>query len=272
MKKWLLGLIGGVMILGCGMMLLGGKGAAQQTGNVADLNVDEFFQDTEGTFVLKDLESGKVFIYNQDRAQERRTPMSTFKIMNSLIGLQVKAVKDEYDVKRWDGIQRPFGVWNQDLALGSAYKYSAVWYYQAMARDIGEQQMQEWIDKCSYGNRDISGGIDRFWLSSTLTISPMEQVDFLEKLYKEELPFDKNVMKTVKRIMIQQEGDDYTLYGKTGTSALQNHTSLGWYVGFIVTQGHPYVFATNLDSQEEFSGYKAKDVTIRILKKYQFID
>lgn len=104
----------------------GGKGAAQQTGNVADLNVDEFFQDTEGTFVLKDLESGKVFIYNQDRAQERRTPMSTFKIMNSLIGLQVKAVKDEYDVKRWDGIQRPSAL-NQDLALGSAYKYSAVY-------------------------------------------------------------------------------------------------------------------------------------------------
>lgn len=59
-----------------------------------------------------------------------------------------------------------------------------------MARDIGEQQMQEWIDKCSYGNRDISGGIDRFWLSSTLTISPMEQVDF-EKLYKEELPLTR---------------------------------------------------------------------------------
>lgn len=275
MKRWFLVLMTAILF-SSGVAILEAKGGVQsaRTGKgfeVANVNVDEFFQNTEGTFVLKDLESGKMFIYNNERAQERRTSMSTFKIMNSLIGLQVKAVQDEYDIKRWDGVKRDRDVWNQDLALGAAYKYSAVWYYQAMARDIGEQRMQEWIDKCSYGNQDISGGIDRFWIDSTLQISPMEQVAFLEKLYKEKLPFDKEVMKTVKRIMIQQEGDDYTLYGKTGGSALQNNISLGWYVGFVVVKGHPYVFATNFDSHEEFAGYKAKELTINILKKYKLV-
>ncbi len=252
----------------------GGTGQSARTDkvfDVANVNVDEFFQNTEGTFILKDVESGKMFVYNNKRAQERRAPQSTFKIMNSLIGLQVKAVKDEYDIKRWDGVNRSLSAWNQDHTLGSAMRHSVVWYYQAMARDIGEQRMQEWIDKCSYGNRDISGGIDRFWLNSTLAISPIEQVDFVEKLYKEKLPFDKEVMKTVKRIMIQQEDVDYTLYGKTGSTGMQNNYSMGWYVGFVVVKGHPYIFATNIDTQVEFGGLKAKELTINILKKYNLV-
>lgn len=75
--------------------------------------------------------------------------------------------------------------------------------------------MKTWVHTLSYGNKDISGEIDQFWLQSSLTISPLEQEAFLEKLLEEELPFDKSVMKTVKRIMIQEEGDLYTLYGKT---------------------------------------------------------
>lgn len=258
----IVGVIGGVT---------GQSAQSNKILEVSSVNVDEFFQDVEGTFILKDVESGKMFIYNDKRAEERRSPNSTFKIMNSLIGLQVRAVKDEYEIKRWDGIDRSLSVWNQDHTLGSAMRNSVVWYYQAMARDIGEQRMQEWIDKCSYGNRDISGGIDRFWLMSSLQISPREQVDFLEKLYKETLPFDKSVMKTVKRIMIQQEGDDYILYGKTGSSGLQNNNYVGWYVGFVFVKGHPYIFATNIDTSVEFAGLKAKELTINILKKYKLV-
>jgi beta-lactamase class D len=259
------------VIAGCNGQLAQ-RDNANKVLEVSNVNVDEYFQNTEGTFILKDVESGKIFIYNNKRAQERRPPQSTFKIMNSLIGLQVQAVKDEYDIKRWDGVNHSVSVWNQDHTLGSAMRNSALWYFQAMARDIGEQQMQEWIDKCSYGNRDISGGIDRFWwLNSTLEISPMEQVGFLEKLYKETLPFDKGVMKTVKRIMIQQEGDDYTLYGKTGSTGMQNNVSVGWYIGFVIVKGHPYIFATNIDTQEKFAGFKAKELTINILKKYNLI-
>lgn len=252
----------------------GGKGQLLQQKsavNVASVNVDEFFRNTEGTFILKDVESGKMLIYNDKRAEARQAPQSTFKIMNSLIGLQVKAVQDEYDIKHWDGTQRTLNVWNQDHTLGSAMRYSVVWYYQAMARDIGDINMQNWLDQCSYGNRDISGGIDQFWLNSSLKISPIEQVNFLEKLYQEKLPFDKGVQKTVKRMLIQQEGDHYILYGKTGSSGMQNNHSVGWYVGFVTVQGHPYVFATNLDTQGEFAGLKAKELTIAILKTYQLV-
>jgi beta-lactamase class D len=247
------------------------KQSADQILDITNISVNEFFPKAEGTFILKDLESENMFIYNKERAAAQQAPNSTFKIMNSLIGLQVKAVKDEYDIKYWDGTTREISVWNQDHTLGSAMRNSVVWYYQAMARDIGEQRMQEWLDRCSYGNRDIRGGIDRFWLNSSLKISPLEQVDFLERLYKETLPFDKGVMKTVKRIMIQQEGDEYTLYGKTGSSGLRDKRSIGWFVGFIIVKGHPYAFATNLDTQEESAGQVAKKITIDILQKYNLV-
>ncbi len=233
--------------------------------NVKKLDVAEFFSDHNGTFILRDVKTGKTFVYNQERANTRQTPESTFKVPNALIGLQVKAVRDEYDVKRWDSVKHEFDTWNRDHTLGSAMRESAIWYYQEMARDIGEQHMNDWVQKISYGNEDISGGIDQFWLSSSLKISPLEQVDFMEKLYKEELPFDSPVMKTVKRMMIQVEGDHYTLYGKTGTRL--SDLGLGWFVGFIKVDNRSYVFVTNIDS----SGTKAKNITLDILKKYHLI-
>lgn len=74
-------------------------------------------------------------------------------------------------------------------------------------------------------------------------------------------------MKTVKRMMIQEEGDHYhyTLYEKTGTRL--SDMGLGWYVGFIKVDNQSYVFVTNIDG----SGTKAKNITLNILRKYDLI-
>ncbi|KOS62981.1 class D beta-lactamase [Lysinibacillus agricola] len=233
--------------------------------NVNQVQADPFFKDHDGTFILRDLKTEETYIYNEQRANEKLTPQSTFKVPNALIGLQLGVVRDEYDIKKWDGTEHEIISWNHDYTLGSGMRDSVVWYYQAMARDIGEQGMKEWLHKLSYGNENISGGIDQFWLQSSLKISPLEEVDFMEKLYKEDLPFDKSVMKTVKRMMIQEEGDHYILYGKTGTRITD--MGLGWFVGFIVVENHPYVFVTNLDD----SGTVAKNITLEMLKQYNLI-
>ncbi len=102
-----------------------------------------------------------------------------FKILNALIGLDTKVVEDEYAIKYWDGVKREIDAWNQDHTLGSGMRHSVVWYYQELAREIGESEMKEGLVKANYGNKDISGGIDEFWLSSSLQISPVEQAHFL---------------------------------------------------------------------------------------------
>jgi beta-lactamase class D len=230
--------------------------------NIEKFEVDEFFSTYDGTFLLRDLKNNKTFIYNNERANQRFAPQSTFKVSNALIGLQVGAVEDEYEIKKWDGVKRGIEIWNQDHSLESGLRHSVVWYYQAMARDIGENLMEEWLRKISYGNQDISGGIDKFWLSSSLKISPVEQLVFIETLYKEDFPFDKDVMKIVKRMMIHTEGDDYTLSGKTGQGS-----DLGWFVGFIETKDRDFVFVTNIAG----TSAEAKNITLNILKKYNLI-
>ncbi|MBS4202435.1 class D beta-lactamase [Bacillus sp. FJAT-49732] len=188
------------------------------------------------------------------------------KVPNAIIGLTMKAVKDEYEVKRWDGVVRELEEWNTDHSLASAMRQSAIWFYQDMARDIGTKQMQSNINKLNYGNQDISGGIDTFWLDSSLKISASEQARFIDNLVKEELLFDKQVLKTVKRMMINDDQDNYVIHGKTGTRL--SDLGLGWYVGYVETSKDVWVFATNVDS----SGTVAKNITLECLRELKIIN
>ncbi|MBP3963077.1 class D beta-lactamase [Paenibacillus sp. DLE-14] len=224
------------------------------------LHCEDLFHDVQGTLIIKNLKTDRVLVCNPERSKQRFTPESSFKVPNALIGLEVKAVRDEYDVKRWDGVIRPFEAWNMDHSLASAMRASAIWYYQAMARDIGEERMKSFVERIHYGNRDISGGIDTFWLNSSLKISAEEQVGFMEDLVKETLPFEEQTMKTVKRIMIDNDQDRYTVHGKTGTRL--SDMGLGWYVGYVERGKTDFVFAANVDS----SGTTAKTITLEALK------
>lgn len=231
-----------------------------------ELHIEQLFDGRDGTMVLKNLKNDQMYVYNRERSEERFTPESTFKVPNSLIGLETGAVRDEYEVKRWDGVIREFESWNRDHTLASAIREYAIWFYQDMARDIGVTNMEKFVNQIGYGNRDISGGIDEFWLDSTLEISAIEQVDFLEGLVEENLPFTEKNQKTVKRILIQDEQDEYTLHGKTGTRL--SDMGLGWYVGFIETEKETWVFAVNLDG----SGTESKQITVETLKKMDILD
>ncbi|MBU8769294.1 class D beta-lactamase [Cytobacillus oceanisediminis] len=245
------------------LLLLTGTGAGALGGkeNTKDLPIEEAFAGTEGTMVLKSLKNDKVYVYNKERSKERLTPESTFKVANALIGLETAAVRDEYEVKRWDGVEREFESWNRDHSLASAMRESAIWFYQDLARTIGEKNMQEYVSNIQYGNQDISGGIDAFWLDSSLKISAAEQADFIEKLVEEDLPFSQKNQKTVKRMMIQDEQDQFILHGKTGTRL--SDMGLGWYVGFIETEKGSWVFSVNIDG----TGTEAKNIAVEVLKE-----
>jgi beta-lactamase class D len=261
-----------VIILLLFALLLTSTGSLSSIGSSANANpgdkvlhVEELFHGVPGTTVIKNLKTNKIYIYNLKRSNQRFTPESTFKVANALIGLEEHVLEDEYEVKRWDGVVREFDVWNRDHTLASAMRHSAIWYYQALARDIGLVRMQSNLGQIQYGNQDISGGIDKFWLNSSLTISAQEQAQFMEKLVEESLPFQEQTMKTVKRIMIDNEQDDYTIHGKTGTRL--SDLGLGWYVGYVETDKVSWVFATNVDG----SGTTAKTITLECLEQLNIL-
>jgi len=263
-------------LIGCEVKEINGPGNITIYIN-RKIDLSKYFKGYKATFKLYDLKNKKSFVYNEEDLERRTPPASTYKIMNSLIALQTKVVDDENTAKKWDGKEYPVPAWNKDHTLSSAIKDSVVWYYQAVARDIGKERMQEYINKVHYGNQVIGEKIDAFWLDGSLQISPNEQLDIVKKLYNEELPFDKDVIKTVKRILINEETEETILAGKTGTYVDKGGAKAGWYVGYVISDSTPYVFVTRLEEPEAgesqpIAGWKAKLITKDILKELNILE
>lgn len=195
-----------------------------------------------GSFVLYDTKHGNYTFINKEESTKPFTPASTFKICNSLIGLETGVIPDEYHVIKWDSINRPNPNWNKDQDMATAFRNSTFWYYQQLAKRVGEEKMKYWLDTANYGNADISGGIDQFWLRGNLRISHMQQIDFLRRLHDDELPFSKKHMATVKSIMKGDSTDAYMMRAKTGWGA-QDGQEIGWFVGYVETKGNTYYFS-----------------------------
>lgn len=224
-----------------------------------------------GSLVIYDLNSDKFVYYDKERAHNRYSPASTFKIFNSLAGLETGVITDTSYVIQWDSVKRgKYAPWHRPNSLNSAFKYSVVWYYQEVARRIGVEAMQRLISLNNYGNEDINEKIDEFWLSDMggkLRISQVEQVAFLRKLYKDELAFSRRSQKLVKDIMLIEQNDEYRLFAKTG---MCSHDSLwfGWYVGWIEVGDNVYFFATHLESENNMDILNGgrKGVTFAVLR------
>jgi beta-lactamase class D len=208
---------------------------------------DQF--NVEGSFVLYDPQTDRYVFYNHDQFEQTFSPASTFKICNSLIALETGVIKDENVIIPWDSVIRPNPNWNTDHDLKTAFKNSTVWYYQALAKRVGGQQMTYWLDKANYGNADTSGGIDKFWLTGGLRISPKQQIDFLKRLHDNQLPFSKRSVAIVKNIMIAKDTLNYVVRAKTGW-AEQDNTDIGWYVGYLESKGKVYYFANCIQSAD----------------------
>lgn len=221
-----------------------------------------------GTMLIFDEKENRFDVFDRARAETPFIPASTFKVFNALVALETGAVKDEFDVVRWDGVNRWLENWNRDQSLASAMKFSAVWFYQEMARRAGQQRMQAWIDKVGYGNRDIGGGIDQFWLNGKLRISAAQQIEFLRRLAQGTLPFSERNQETVRRITIAEAAPDFVLHGKTGwapAADAHREVDLGWYVGWVERDGRRWFYAMNIDMPKEGDDAPKRTVVARAL-------
>jgi beta-lactamase class D len=232
---------------------------------------DEF--DLEGSFVLYDQKNNKYIFYNQSQYKQQFTPASTFKICSSLIGLETRVIKDENFVIPWDSMMWQNPNWNKDHDLKTAFKNSTFWYYQELARRVSGQRMKYWLDKSQYGNEDTSGGIDRFWLTGGLRISPEQQIDFLRRLHDNKLPFSKRSIDIVKSIMIAKDTLGYVIRAKTGWGD-EEKRYIGWYVGYIEKNDNVYYFANCIQTRglnDKYIGAARKEIVYRILDDLKLI-
>lgn len=217
---------------------------------------DQF--NVRGSFALYDAQAKKYTLYNKDQFTEPFSPASTFKICNSLIGLETGIIPDENFVIPWDSIERN-PLWDKDHDLKTAFKNSTVWYYQELARRVGGQQMKYWIDKANYGNKDTTGGLDKFWLYGGLRITPQQQIDFLQRLHDNNLPFSQRSMDIVKKIMVVKDTSDYVLRAKAGWGMRPNE-DIGWYVGYLETNGNVYYFANCVQADSTYMSVRENTI------------
>ncbi|MCA9688827.1 MAG: hypothetical protein KC636_04410 [Myxococcales bacterium] len=200
-------------------------------------------RDVEGAFVLLDATTGERVEVAPERAGIGEPPASTFKIPNTLIGLTTGVIPDADFALKWDGTPRQIAAWNRDHDLRSAMKHSVVWFYQEVARRIGEARMAAWVARLEYGNADISGGVDRFWLDGALRISAREQVEFLRRLHARELPVTREHAALVEELIELERGPGWVLRGKTGLTE-QGDRTVGWLVGILEEGERSYLYAT----------------------------
>ena len=210
-------------------------------------------------------------VFNEPQSKKRLTPCSSFKIYNSLIALEAGVAADENLVIRWNGQPSSITGWNQDHTLASAIKNSVVWYYQELATRIGPERMQQYLDALPYGNRDISGGITRFWLHTSLEISAKEQVELLRRLYQDDLPFSPRNMAIARRIIIQSEQNGVRFSGKTGSAFANGQFTTGWFVGAVEKENRRYFFAVNIEAEKDASGVKARSIAVAVLKSLEIL-
>lgn len=249
------------------------KSPQPKSDKAPEQKLNDIFKDTKGTFVLFDQKNNSYLRYNAGRARERFSPKSTFKIPNSLIGVESGVIKDADFVISWNREKyppqanwndEPFKHWGKDHNLRSAFKNSVVWYYRELALKVGLPEMKKRVESFNYGNKTISKRVDNFWLDDSLKISADEQIEFLKAFYNNQLPVSKRATDIVKDIMIFEETPEYTLSAKTGGGLIAENTYIGWFVGFLEAKGNVYFFAMNIEGR---SFLEIRDKRIEMPKK-----
>lgn len=215
--------------------------------------------------VVADFDVAKIVSEDGD-CRTRVTPASTFKIALAIIGVEDGFLKNAHEPVLSIEAGDPDWVaeWRAPTDPARWLKYSVVWYSQRIARHLGQEKFAAYVQALDYGNADVSGdpgknnGLERSWISSSLKISPVEQVNFLSRFLTGRLPISADAGEHIFGIIEATKlPEKWTVYGKTGSAfprkkdgSLDRARGWGWFVGWVTNGRHTYVFA-RLDQDEQ---------------------
>jgi len=255
-------------------ILMAGPAAASECQE--DARMAEAFRQAgaRGAFVLLDGRTGGLACHDAARAARGFLPASTYKIPNALIALETGVASVWDFALNWDDKRDPRQswwppAWAQSHTLATAMSNSVVWFYQELARRIGARRMQDYVDRFRYGNRNISGGIDQFWLSGALRLSALQQVDYPRRSYGGQLDASGRSVQVVKDAIVLEASEAYRLSGKTGWARLgeDDPNQVGWFVGYLERGQEVYFFALNMDMRKPEDGAARLALARQILRQ-----
>ena len=225
-----------------------------------------------GALVLRRLGDRRSFVSDLDAARSARPPASTFKIPHLLIALETAVVRDVEQVYAWDGRARPVAAWNADHTVREAVQVSSVPVFQQIARSIGADRMADWLHRLGYGNASVDGGVDRFWLNGGLRVTPVQQVDFVERLLLGTLPASSHAQTAARDVVPSERvGCTGVIHAKTGRAQTGwsggSGPDVGWWVGWVEVPDAVWVFATLVEGDPETVGPARRRVTLDVLDR-----
>ena len=251
---------------------------------IARADWSEYFNGLNGTAVIYDASNRRYTIYNDELAETRRSPCSTFKIISSLTALEYGILEPRDSTRTWSGEVFWNEDWNRDIDFSEAFRTSCVWYYRQLIDDIGQDRMQEELEKLQYGNCDISDWEGRlntnnnnraltgFWLESSLLISPKEQTEVMERIFGENSEYLEETQKELKQVMLvtEQNRTDILVYGKTGMGKADGIVVDAWFTGFAETAEGNLYFCVRLGRTDgmNVSSPLAKEIAIKLVSNY----
>ncbi|MDM5326898.1 BlaR1 family beta-lactam sensor/signal transducer [Neobacillus sp. CF12] len=230
-------------------------------------DLSSYFKGYKGSFVLYDPSKNQYQIYNREMSEQRISPNSTYKIYSALFALESNVISTNNNNQFWDGKIYPYKEWNQNQNLATALGRSVNWYFQNTDREVGRKQLQDYFHKIKYGNEDISGNLDSYWMESSLKISPIEQVQLLFQLEENHWGFKAENIKAVNKAILIDVQKNGHLYGKTGTGMINGKNVNGWFIGFVDKGENRYYFAINIQNKDgQAQGSKAAEIAKQILQ------
>lgn len=217
------------------------------------------------TMVVRDPKANTTMAWQDLRANTPFPPAPTFHIMIALVAIETGAATPD-TLFSWDHTDRGWAGWNRDLTLEEAFSVSAIWVFQNIAKTIGKNGMADWVKRCGYGNQDVSGSPERFWMDGGLRITTRQQVRFLERLWQGDLPFSPETMDAVREMMKEETSQEAVLRASDGSTTTAG-VRMGWYVGWVERiDGSVRIFATNTDIRDVRNMDAKKRITKEILK------
>lgn len=194
------------------------------------------FGEAEGTMVIFQSKLNHYLMYNGALATEAASPDETYRVYLALMGLQYDLVDPSNPLKTLD--------------------------MKRVATAISMEDTAALLDEMDYGNKDLTGPPESYWLNSTLKLTPIQQIEMMRRLYIQVLPFKVEDQVLVKEQLLIKTIGDAKLYGITSTASDQNN----WFVGFIEKEKTPHFFALRVIGGTDGKAETLQRIAIDIFK------
>lgn len=251
---------------------------------IIEEDLSEYFNNLNGSAVLYDESSNKFVIYNLELATTQRSPCSTFKIISSIIALENGIIDISNSTRKWTGEKFWNDEWNRDINFNEAFRTSCVWYYRKIIDEIGNDLIQNELNRLQYGNCDISDwkgelntnnnnrALTGFWIESSLKISPKEQTEVMKRIFGNNTEYSEDTKNSLKEVMLVTDKSEpnISIYGKTGMGKDYGIVVDAWFTGFAENTKGKIYFCVYLGESKgmNVSSSKAKEIAIKVVSDY----